>query len=296
MPRSSSSNELGDLIPLGELVAIGSPERDKERRLRSRNYEEKRVDKGGATSLIKDGYKVVKSTRQHDVLSKDKNAANLLEDRAWLLLDSFKVSHLNRGRNFRLQYGKNQKAGDKQIDVFGFDEETKVVFILECKSRSGSQPSGMQSNHLNEFSHIWDEYQKIVGPRGGNVVLLFATSNIDWKDGKREEAGDLIFADPPYTVKHNKNGFIGYNEKIFSWADQERLANALGKAAQNGVKLIITNANHESIHQLYYFAEPHIFSRTSLIAGSAQRRGLITEAIFTANIGLSQGQNTTTRN
>lgn len=113
---------------------------------------------------------------------------------------------------------------------------------------------------------------------------------------KQAKAGDLIFADPPYTVKHNKNGFIGYNEKIFSWADQERLANALGKAAQNGVKLIITNANHESIHQLYYFAEPHIFSRTSLIAGSAQRRGLITEAIFTANIGLSQGQNTTPRN
>lgn len=49
-------------------------------------------------------------------------------------------------------------------------------------------------------------------------------------------AGDLIFVDPPYTVKHNVNGFVKYNESIFSWADQERLAKALRMAKSRGLR------------------------------------------------------------
>ncbi|TXI77978.1 MAG: Dam family site-specific DNA-(adenine-N6)-methyltransferase [Dechloromonas sp.] len=64
-------------------------------------------------------------------------------------------------------------------------------------------------------------------------------------------AGDLIFADPPYTVRHNFNGFVKYNEKLFSWQDQERLAKALIRAKNRGVHILATNANHLSIRELY---------------------------------------------
>lgn len=92
--------------------------------------------------------------------------------------------------------------------------------------------------------------------------------------------GDFIFADPPYTVAHNRNGFIEYNEKIFSWDDQVRLASALLKARQRGAKFTITNANHQSVRQLYepYFAIEDV-DRRSAIAGSALKRGLISEIV-----------------
>lgn len=63
--------------------------------------------------------------------------------------------------------------------------------------------------------------------------------------------GDLIFADPPYTVRHNFNGFVKYNEKIFSWENQVELSKSLTKAAQRGCKIVSTNANHSSVRELY---------------------------------------------
>lgn len=63
--------------------------------------------------------------------------------------------------------------------------------------------------------------------------------------------GDFVFADPPYTVRHNLNGFVRYNETLFSWQDQERLAKALIRAKQRGATIVSTNANHSSIRRLY---------------------------------------------
>lgn len=62
---------------------------------------------------------------------------------------------------------------------------------------------------------------------------------------------DLVFADPPYTVRHNVNGFLKYNEQLFSWDDQIRLADALARARERGAKVVLTNANHHSVRGLY---------------------------------------------
>jgi len=62
---------------------------------------------------------------------------------------------------------------------------------------------------------------------------------------------DFIFADPPYTAAHNLNGFVKYNETLFSWHDQERLAAALIRAQARGALIVATNANHSSVRQLY---------------------------------------------
>ncbi|MEO8173198.1 MAG: Dam family site-specific DNA-(adenine-N6)-methyltransferase [Sediminibacterium sp.] len=92
------------------------------------------------------------------------------------------------------------------------------------------------------------------------------------------EAGDFVFVDPPYTVKHNLNGFVKYNENIFSWQDQIRLKNAVARAIERGANVLVTNANHHSIEELYEgCGTMYLLNRASVIAGNATARGIYSE-------------------
>lgn len=91
---------------------------------------------------------------------------------------------------------------------------------------------------------------------------------------------DFLFVDPPYTVKHNLNGFIKYNEKLFTWNDQIRLRDSVAQAVDRGVKVLILNADHESIRNLYEgLGELISLSRASVISGKKESRGSYTELV-----------------
>lgn len=93
--------------------------------------------------------------------------------------------------------------------------------------------------------------------------------------------GDFLFVDPPYTVKHNLNGFVKYNEKIFSWDDQVRLRDSLFEASDRGAQLLITNANHRSIRDIYRSRfSMKTLSRKSVIAASTANRNNTTELLI----------------
>lgn len=93
-------------------------------------------------------------------------------------------------------------------------------------------------------------------------------------------AGDFIFADPPYTVKHNNNGFVKYNERLFSWQDQERLKECLEDAALRGARVLVSNADHPSIRDLYYGCHVETLSRHSVMASESARRKRTSEVLI----------------
>lgn len=96
--------------------------------------------------------------------------------------------------------------------------------------------------------------------------------------------GDLVFLDPPYTVSHNTNGFIEYNEKLFSMADQERLSKFIAEVARRNAYFILTNAAHETIRDMFgSLGDIYEFSRPSLIAARNANRGRYAE-LFITNI------------
>lgn len=97
----------------------------------------------------------------------------------------------------------------------------------------------------------------------------------------KSKEGDFLYIDPPYTVRHNNNNFLKYNEHIFSWSDQKRLANYLAKAARRGSHILMSNADHSSIRDLYSDKIWVQFSvrRLSLLASSAVDRRETTELV-----------------
>jgi DNA adenine methylase len=92
--------------------------------------------------------------------------------------------------------------------------------------------------------------------------------------------GDVVYADPPYTTKHNNNGFRRYNEIIFSWTDQERLAECCGRAVQRGVQVIVSNADHSPLVRLYKGFSIKRVSRQSLISGEPRGRCRVSECLL----------------
>ncbi len=93
--------------------------------------------------------------------------------------------------------------------------------------------------------------------------------------------GDFLFIDPPYTVRHNMNGFVRYNQHIFAWSDQIRLRDALSRAVDRGAKFAMTNADHKSVRELYRgFGQHTHIARYSVIAGNSFYRSPATELLI----------------
>lgn len=99
---------------------------------------------------------------------------------------------------------------------------------------------------------------------------------------KNVKAKDLVFLDPPYTVTHNNNGFIKYNQKLFSLEDQYRLSRLLDFINSSGAFYILTNAAHEKVEEIFEKGHNKIhLERASLIGGNHANRGYYSEVLFT---------------
>lgn len=77
-------------------------------------------------------------------------------------------------------------------------------------------PYGNRNKYNFDFENIISVSKKL---RNTQICHSDFSKSID-----NVKKGDLVFLDPPYTITHNSNGFVQYNQKIFSIEDQYKLA------------------------------------------------------------------------
>jgi len=94
------------------------------------------------------------------------------------------------------------------------------------------------------------------------------------------KSGDVVYADPPYTTRGENNGFVRYNESLFSWSDQMRLAATSRAAQRRGVFVAISGLFHSDVLSLYPGWWVLRLSRSSRISRERKGRKLIHEALI----------------
>ncbi|MCH8043054.1 MAG: Dam family site-specific DNA-(adenine-N6)-methyltransferase [Planctomycetes bacterium] len=134
-------------------------------------------------------------------------------------------------------------------------------------------PFGDSGRRLCSLQHVID-----VSAVYSNAALAVQ----DFESGFRcAKSGDAIYADPPYTGKGENNGFVRYNEKLFSWSDQVRLARECRSAKQRGVFVAVSGLRHDELLSLYSGWWVLKLSRHSTVSRELASRRQITEvAIF----------------
>lgn len=112
---------------------------------------------------------------------------------------------------------------------------------------------------------------------GPNVRL--ATG--DFEDAVADAGeGDLVFLDPPYATSKRRESFVDYNEKLFTWGDQVRLAACAEHLRSRGARVIVTNAFNSAIRALYPKFTEHALVRRSSLAADVTLRGSVAESVF----------------
>ena len=144
-------------------------------------------------------------------------------------------------------------------------------------------------NHRGKFNVPFGGGQRTPAPLWEHNLLKDASIALEKVSIRRADfqkiialagPGDVVYCDPTYTVAHDRNAFVRYNEKNFSWANQESLARAAKAATTRGATVLVSNAHHNSIRKLYLDARVRHLKRHSSVSTDSTKRREIREYLF----------------
>lgn len=181
-----------------------------------------------------------------------------------------------------------------------WDTDRETFYTIRGKAYDDPIHAAAQFIYLNKlcFNGLYRVNQRGIfnvpygRPKSTNIVsesqLISASQSLasaTITDADFEEAlsqcsrGDLVYLDPPYVAGHRSNGFADYNAKIFSWDDQRRLAEAFRELSSRGVQVILSNADHPTVRDLYDGFFTKSIERYSSMSARSRHRGNSAEVL-----------------
>lgn len=181
--------------------------------------------------------------------------------------------------------GQNCRTVVRQAARFIYLNQTSFNGLYRVNSKGKyNVPYGFRKCWAYDFSRIKMASEFL----NKNNAQLFAR---DFADALEDVGpGDLVFLDPPYTVSSKRNdGFVEYNDHIFSLDDQRRLCAAIGEIHRRGAYYLMTNAAHPELRRIFkVLGRPLIVQRQSSIGGRCAKRGIVNEFIFSNIPGVKE--------
>lgn len=147
------------------------------------------------------------------------------------------------------------------------------IFRVNLKGKY-NVPFGNRENYNFDFNNLISVSSALKNTKISNSDFSNTINNV--------KQGDLVFLDPPYTITHNLNGFVQYNQKIFSLEDQYKLAEMIQEIKNKNAFYILTNAAHKKVKEIFDDNDTLLeISRASVIGGKGAKRGKYSEYLFT---------------
>lgn len=192
------------------------------------------------------------------------------------------ITELKKFKNSKEDYYKirkgNYRSLEKRSARFIYLNQTSFNGIYRVNLKGEyNVPYGNRTKFKFDYDNLRSVSNELQNTHINNSDFSKVTENVN--------QGDLVFIDPPYTVAHNNNGFIQYNQKIFSLEDQYKLANTIEEIKEIGAYYILTNAAHDKIRAIFNNGDViKEVSRSSIIGGKHAKRGQYSELIITNTI------------
>lgn len=184
MSEPSAPEYLGPI-----LTTTGSIRREATKRRKA--HENATVVKALVEDHLNQGWEVEKELKVKTRLRRPRKVEEILENKVWYLLFLLGYPEISSGRKFQIRIErKGAEPIYKQIDVFGKDDET--VLIFECKAAEKTTRRTLQKD-IEEFSNLKGPISNAVNKHYGpgkklKIVWFFVTSDIIWSGPDKERA------------------------------------------------------------------------------------------------------------